>query len=54
MLCVGVLDIFRMLKIAHTGTIVIYELVSEKYNQSMPVTNTHRFLVSVKTGSKLY
>jgi len=38
-------------KIAHIETIVIYELVSEKYCQSMPVTNIYRFLLSINTGS---
>jgi len=41
MLCIEVLDILRMLKIARIDTIVIYDLVSEKYCQSMPVTNIY-------------
>jgi len=51
MLCIGVLDILCMLKIANIEIILIYELVSAKYCQSMPVTNIYRFLVSVNTGS---
>jgi hypothetical protein len=51
MLCAGVLHILRMLKIAHIEAMVIYELVSEKYYQSMTVTKLNRYLVSVNTDS---